>query len=99
MTIRNRHRRVRRTEPVPWVGLSLRSEPYEIAIAGFARSYRDALAKAEIRVRGCTHYEAFPICDAMGEQIMAWLLKSGASREDSIEAVRDIGRELLRVFA
>ena len=96
MTIRNKQRRQHR-DPVPWVGLSYRLDPPEIAIAGIAKTKQLAAARAVCRVgHAC---EAFPCCDAMGELIMIWLKSRNVSDADAIEAVRGIGQELLKVFA
>lgn len=96
-TIRRRQPRRLKQDSVPWVGLAFNQEREECGIVSLGRRKADALAKASVRVGGCV-YGAFPCCDAMAHLIQLWLQSFGVSEDDAVEAVRGIGREVVRVL-
>ena len=98
--IRNRPKRRKQRPVTKWVALAYNSEGEgECGILAFAKTKRDAILKAECRLERQATVEAFPINDAMAELVYAWLKGLGLGETDTVQAVRAIGDELLRIFA
>lgn len=81
-----------------WVGLAFATETGDVWIASMAKSKKDALLKTECRIERISKIEAFPINDAMGELVLAWLKSLGATEQDAVQAVREIGRQMAKMF-
>ena len=96
--IRNRPKRRRRQPATAWVGLAFATETGDIWIASMAKSKQDALLKTECRIERVSKIEAFPINDALGELVLAWLKALGATEPDAVQAVREIGRQMAEMF-
>lgn len=97
--IRNRPQR-RKPRPIAaWVGLAYATETGDIWIASMAKTKAAALLKVECRIERVSKIEAFPINDAMGPLVMVWLKSLGATEPDAVQAVREIGRQMVEMFS